>query len=89
MLISLPLNKACKFINSVTLPPILLTKQKFRAYRRAAIATYSQSIFISSCTPAWWILIPAVNFEFWEQFSPQTAQGITDAVAQIQQIILK
>lgn len=39
--------------------------------------------------PAWWILIPAVNFEFGEDFSPETAQGITDALAQIQQIVVK
>ena len=39
--------------------------------------------------PAWWILIPAVNFEFGEDFSSQTSQGITDALAQIQQIFLK
>ncbi|MGD1807046.1 hydrogenase maturation protease [Dapis sp. BLCC M126] len=38
---------------------------------------------------AWWILVPAVNFEFGESFSPKTTENIQDSLAQIQQIIVK
>jgi hydrogenase maturation protease len=37
--------------------------------------------------PSWWILVPAVNFEFGEQFSCVTQQGITAAIAQIQHLL--
>lgn len=36
---------------------------------------------------SWWILVPAVNFEFGEQFSPVTQQGITAAIAQIWRLL--
>ncbi len=37
--------------------------------------------------PSWWILIPAVDFEFSEQFSAITQQGIIDALIQIKELI--
>lgn len=37
--------------------------------------------------PSWWILIPAINFEFGEQLSTITQQGIVDALAQIKELI--
>jgi hydrogenase maturation protease len=37
--------------------------------------------------PSWWILIPAVDFEFGEHFSAITQQGIVDALDQIRKII--
>ncbi len=37
--------------------------------------------------PSWWILIPAVDFEFGEHFSAITQQGIVDALAQIKTLI--
>ncbi|MBP0017270.1 MAG: hydrogenase maturation protease [Cyanobacteria bacterium SBLK] len=36
---------------------------------------------------AYWILIPAVNFEFGEKFSPITEQGIKIALKKIEEII--
>ncbi len=36
---------------------------------------------------AWWILIPALNFEFSEQLSPLTTSGITKALLKIEQIV--
>jgi hydrogenase maturation protease len=36
---------------------------------------------------AYWILIPAVNFELGEQYSPVTATGITTALAKIKQLL--
>ncbi len=38
--------------------------------------------------PSWWILIPAVDFEFGEQFSAITQQGIIDALIQIKELII-
>ena len=53
-----------------------------------SLLALSQFVY-NNVPPAWWILIPAVNFEFGENFSSQTTQGITDALSQIQQIIVK
>ncbi|WP_293061653.1 hydrogenase maturation protease [Okeania sp. SIO2B3] len=53
-----------------------------------SLLALSQFVY-NNVPPAWWILIPAVNFEFGEDFSRETAQGITDALAQIQQIVVK
>ena len=53
-----------------------------------SLLALSQLVY-NNAPPAWWILIPAVNFEFGEDFSPKTAQGITDALAQIKQIVVK
>jgi hydrogenase maturation protease len=36
---------------------------------------------------SWWILIPAIQFEFGEQISGVTEQGINDALQQIRQLI--
>ncbi len=36
--------------------------------------------------PAWWILIPAVNFEFGEQLSPVTKRAINEAIEQIERL---
>lgn len=53
-----------------------------------SLLTLSQFVY-NNAPPAWWILVPAVNFEFGEEFSPETAQGITDALSQIRQILVK
>ncbi|NEO54919.1 MAG: hypothetical protein F6K54_18660 [Okeania sp. SIO3B5] len=53
-----------------------------------SLLALSQFVY-KNVPPSWWILIPAVNFEFGENFSSQTSQGITDALAQIQQILVK
>ena len=53
-----------------------------------SLLALSQFVY-NNVPPSWWILIPAVNFEFGEDFSRETAQGITDALAQIQQIVVK
>ncbi|MGB3511128.1 MAG: hydrogenase maturation protease [Microcoleaceae cyanobacterium] len=53
-----------------------------------SLLSLSQLVY-NNAPPAWWILIPAVNFEFGEEFSPETAQGITDALSQIRQILVK
>ncbi|NET29693.1 hydrogenase maturation protease [Okeania sp. SIO1I7] len=53
-----------------------------------SLLALSQFVY-NNVPPAWWILIPAVNFEFGEDFSRETSQGITDALAQIQQIVVK
>lgn len=36
---------------------------------------------------AWWVLIPAVNFDFGEEFSPTTQGSIPVALAKIKQLI--
>jgi hydrogenase maturation protease len=36
---------------------------------------------------AWWLLIPAVNFDFGENLSPITQQAIKEALAKIKEII--
>ncbi|NEP87655.1 MAG: hypothetical protein F6K18_12990 [Okeania sp. SIO2C2] len=53
-----------------------------------SLLALSQFVY-KNVPPSWWILIPAVNFEFGENFSSQTTQGITDALTQIQQIVVK
>ena len=37
--------------------------------------------------PAWWVLIPGVNFEFGEQFSAITEEGIGLALKEIEKLI--
>jgi len=37
--------------------------------------------------PAWWLLIPAVNFELGEQISPVTQNCIREAVKEIERLI--
>lgn len=36
---------------------------------------------------AWWVLIPAINFDFGEQLSPTTEAGIAVALEKIKQLI--
>jgi hydrogenase maturation protease len=36
---------------------------------------------------AWWLLIPAINFDFGEEFSTLTQQGIEAALTQIQRLL--
>ena len=36
---------------------------------------------------AYWVLIPAINFDFGEEFSPITTQGIKEAIAKIKNLI--
>ncbi|MDJ0591243.1 MAG: hydrogenase maturation protease [Pleurocapsa sp. MO_226.B13] len=44
-------------------------------------------ILYAKVTKAYWILIPAVNFEFGEQCSCLTQQGINTALKQVKQLI--
>ena len=46
-------------------------------------------ILYNNTPPAWWILVPAVNFEFGERFSAKTTENIQYSLAQIRQIIVK
>ncbi|MGB5713352.1 MAG: hydrogenase maturation protease [Waterburya sp.] len=39
-------------------------------------------------TKAYWVLIPAVNFDFGEQFSTITQQGIDTSLKQVKQLII-
>lgn len=36
---------------------------------------------------SWWVLVPGVNFEFGEELSPVTQQGVAVALDQIQQLL--
>ena len=40
-----------------------------------------------SAPPAWWLLIPAVNFDFGEEFSAITQQGVAEALSKIKELI--
>ncbi len=53
-----------------------------------SLLALSQLIY-NNAPPAWWILVPAVNFEFGESFSPETTENIECSLAQIRQIIVK
>ncbi len=53
-----------------------------------SLLALSQLIY-NNTPPAWWILVPAVNFEFGESFSPKTTENIQYSLAQIRQIIVK
>ena len=44
-------------------------------------------ILYGQIPPAWWILIPGINFEFGEQLSPITERLVLDACREIEQII--
>ncbi|MDJ0557022.1 MAG: hydrogenase maturation protease [Microcoleaceae cyanobacterium MO_207.B10] len=46
-------------------------------------------ILYNNVPPAWWILVPAVNFEFGESFSEKTTENIQYSLAQIKQIFIK
>lgn len=51
-----------------------------------SLLTLTQRVY-GTVPPSWWILIPAVDFEFGEQFSAVTQQGITDALIQIKNLL--
>ncbi len=53
-----------------------------------SLLALSQLVY-KNAPPAWWILVPAVNFEFGESFSAKTTENIQYTLAQIQQIIVK
>ncbi len=53
-----------------------------------SLLTLSQILY-NNVPRAWWILVPAVNFEFGESFSPKTTENIECSLAQIRQIIIK
>jgi hydrogenase maturation protease len=40
-----------------------------------------------SAPPAWWLLVPAVNFDFGEEFSAITQQGVGEALSKIKELI--
>ncbi len=40
-----------------------------------------------SAPPAWWLLVPAVNFDFGEEFSAITQQGVAEALSKIKELI--
>lgn len=47
-----------------------------------SLLALSQTLYHHS-PPAWWLLIPAVNFDFGEELSPITSQGVAEALEQI------
>ncbi|MDB9313423.1 hydrogenase maturation protease [Spirulina sp. CS-785/01] len=52
-----------------------------------ALLSLTQHLY--NATPnAYWLLIPAVNFDFGETFSPTTQQGIQEAVETIKQLTI-
>ncbi len=52
-----------------------------------SLLTLAQQLY--GATPrSWWVLIPALNFEFGEELSPVTQQGIEQAIAQIQSLLM-
>ncbi|MGD1701194.1 hydrogenase maturation protease [Dapis sp. BLCC M229] len=53
-----------------------------------SLLALSQFLY-NNAPAAWWILVPAVNFEFGESFSPKTTENIQYSLAQIRQIIVK
>jgi Ni,Fe-hydrogenase maturation factor len=48
---------------------------------------YLTDLVYGKAPVAWWILIPAVNFEFGDRLSTLTTASITRAIPLIQQII--
>ncbi|MCU0525727.1 MAG: hydrogenase maturation protease [Elainella sp. Prado103] len=40
-----------------------------------------------TCPPSWWVLVPAINFEFGEALSSLTQQGVVVALEQVRQLI--
>ena len=50
---------------------------------------YFTQILYGKVTQAYWVLIPAVNFDFGEEFSSLTQRGIDIALNQIKPIILR
>ena len=53
-----------------------------------SLLSLTQALYTSNTPPAWSVLIPAVNFEFGEEISELTQQGIRDAIAAIKRLIL-
>lgn len=51
-----------------------------------ALLTLAQQLY-GAAPPSWWILVPAVNFEFGEQLSAVTAAGVATALEHIQRLI--
>ncbi|GAB4330461.1 MAG: hydrogenase maturation protease [Leptolyngbyaceae cyanobacterium] len=51
-----------------------------------SLLTLTQRVY-GTVPPSWWILIPAIDFEFGEQFSAITQQGIRDALIQIKDLL--
>ncbi|HIK27333.1 MAG: hydrogenase maturation protease [Oscillatoriaceae bacterium SKW80] len=51
-----------------------------------ALLALSQTLYHHS-PPAWWLLIPAVNFDFGEELSPITSQGVAEALEQIWRLL--
>lgn len=51
-----------------------------------SLLSLTQALY-SNIPPAWSILIPAVNFEFGEEISPLTQQGIKEAITTIETLI--
>lgn len=52
-----------------------------------SLLALTQQVY-GTAPPSWWVLIPAINFEFGEQFSALTQQGILEALTQIKEIAL-
>ena len=50
-----------------------------------SLLCFTQALY-NCVPPAWWILIPAVNFAFGEQLSPVTERAITEAIEQIERL---
>jgi Ni,Fe-hydrogenase maturation factor len=45
-------------------------------------------LLYGSAPPAWWLLVPAVNFDFGEDFSAVTAEGIVEVLSKIKELLV-
>ena len=53
-----------------------------------SLISFAQILY-GKVTKAYWVLIPAVNFDFGEEFSSLTQQGIDIALKQVKQLMIR
>ena len=58
------------------------------SFNPSSLLSYIQIIY-SKGIKAYWVLIPAVNFDFGEEFSSLTQQGIDTALKQVKKLIIQ
>ena len=58
------------------------------SFNPSSLLSYTQILY-SKVITAYWVLIPAVNFDFGEEFSSLTQQGIDTALKQIKKLIIQ
>lgn len=80
---------ACPNAPGVQVTPLTPSEQDSplgHATSPQSLLTFSQLLYQSS-PPAYWVLVPAQNFEFGEVFSALTAQSIPVALNEIQRLV--